>query len=54
VHAFFLDPAPFVKLADRMLLVSGEYGPTFDVASRAADRLVGAERYVLDGYEAQA
>jgi SAM-dependent methyltransferase len=50
---FFLDPAPFVKLADRMLLMSGEYGPTFDVASRAADRLVGAERYVLDGYEAQ-
>jgi SAM-dependent methyltransferase len=33
--------------------VSGEYGPTFDVAARAADRLAGAERYVLDGYEAQ-
>jgi SAM-dependent methyltransferase len=50
---FFLDPAPFAKLADRVLLVSGEYGPTFDVAVRAADRLASAERYVLDGYEAQ-
>src|SRR5215469_15106604 len=50
---FFLDPAPFAQLADRVLLVSGEYGPTFDVAVRAADRLVGAERYVLGGYEAQ-
>ena len=50
---FFLDPAPFAQLADRVLLVSGEYGPTFDVAVRAADRLAGAERYVLGGYEAQ-
>ena len=50
---FFLDPAPFAKLADRVLLVSGEYGPTFDVTVHAADRLAGAERCVLDGYEAQ-
>src|SRR5262249_41618611 len=49
----FLDPAPFAKLGDRVLLVSGEYGPTFDVTVHAADRLAGAERYVLDGYEAQ-
>ena len=30
---FFLDPAPFAQLADRVLLVSGEYGPTFSVAA---------------------
>ena len=48
-----LDPAAFSKLADRVLMVSGEYGPTFDVVLRAADRLPGAERHVLDGYEAQ-
>jgi SAM-dependent methyltransferase len=50
---FFLDPAPFIQLADRVLMVSGEYGPTFDMTVRAAVRLPGAERHVLDGYEAQ-
>ena len=48
-----LDPAPFAGLADRVLMIAGEYGPTFDVVLRAADRLPGAERYVLDSYEAQ-
>jgi ubiquinone/menaquinone biosynthesis C-methylase UbiE len=48
-----LDPAPFSTLAERVLMISGEYGPTFDVALRAAGRLPGAERYVLDSYEAQ-
>jgi len=48
-----LDPAPFAAVAARALMISGEYGPTFDVALRAAGRLPGAERYVLDSYEAQ-
>ena len=48
-----LDPAPFAEVADRMLLVAGEYGPTFEVATRAAARLPGAQRFVLDGYEAE-
>src|SRR5207248_6717984 len=48
-----LDPAPFASLADRVLMISGEYGPTFEVTLRAESRLPGAERYVLDSYEAQ-
>src|SRR5436190_19790517 len=47
-----LDPAPFAALAERVLMISGEYGPTFEVCLRAADRLPGAERTVLDSYEA--
>ena len=47
-----LDPTPFAALAERVLMISGEYGPTFEVCLRAADRLPGAERYVLDSYEA--
>jgi SAM-dependent methyltransferase len=50
---FYLDPAPFILLADRVLMVSGEHGPGFDVTVRAAARLPGAERHVLNGYEAQ-
>jgi len=48
-----LDPVPFAEVADRMLLVAGEYGPTFEVTTRAAARLPGAQRFVLDGYEAE-
>jgi ubiquinone/menaquinone biosynthesis C-methylase UbiE len=33
-------------------MVSGEYGPTFEVTLRAEARLPGAARYVLDSYEA--
>jgi ubiquinone/menaquinone biosynthesis C-methylase UbiE len=47
-----LDPAPFAAVAERVLMIAGEYGPTFEVCLRAADRLHGAQRYVLDGYEA--
>src|SRR5437763_9874506 len=47
-----LDPAPFAALAERVLMISGEYGPSFEVCLRAADRLPGAERIVLDSYEA--
>ena len=48
-----LDPAPFAGVAERMLMVAGEYGPTFQVTTRAGARLPGARRTVLDGYEAQ-
>src|SRR6266852_1854682 len=47
-----LDPAPFAGLADRLLMISGEYGPTFEVTVRAADRLPGAQRHIIDNYEA--
>src|ERR1051326_1062631 len=47
-----LDPAPFGALAERVLMISGEYGPTFEVAVRAADRLPGAQRHIIDNYEA--
>ena len=47
-----LDPTPFASVAERVLMISGEYGPTFEVCLRAADRLDAAERYVLDSYEA--
>jgi SAM-dependent methyltransferase len=49
----FLDAAPFTGVADRLLILAGEYGPTFQATLRAADRLPGTERQVLDGYEAQ-
>ncbi len=47
-----LDPAPFAAVAGRLLMISGEYGPTFDLAVRAAGRLPGATRHVIDNYEA--
>ena len=34
-------------------MIAGEYGPTADTVRRAAPRLTGAKRVVLDGYEAQ-
>ena len=48
-----LDPAPFAKVSGQMLMIAGEYGPTFEVTTRAAARLPGAQRAILDGYEAQ-
>ncbi len=47
-----LDPAPFAGVADRLLMVAGEYGPTEAVTTRAWGRLNGAERFLLDNYEA--
>ena len=46
-----LDPAPFAGLAERLLMISGEYGETFELTVRAADRLQGARRHVIDTYE---
>jgi SAM-dependent methyltransferase len=48
-----LDPAPFTGVADRILMVAGEYGATWEVTSRALARLPGAQRVRLEGYEAQ-
>jgi SAM-dependent methyltransferase len=47
-----LDPAPFREVAERLLMISGEYGPTFEVSVRAAGRLPGAQRQIIDNYEA--
>lgn len=47
-----LDPTPFAAVADCVLMISAEYGPTFEVCLRAVDRLPDAQRYVLDSYEA--
>jgi ubiquinone/menaquinone biosynthesis C-methylase UbiE len=48
-----LDPAPFAAVASRVLMISGASGPTLGVTARAAGRLDGAERVVLDAYDAQ-
>jgi SAM-dependent methyltransferase len=48
-----LDPVPFAGVAGRMLMVAGEYGPTWETTSRALARLRGARRVMLEGYEAQ-
>ena len=48
-----LDPAPFAGVADRMMMVAGEYGATWEVTSRALARLPRAQRVMLEGYEAQ-
>ena len=47
-----LDPAPFAKVAARLLLISDEHGMSFGVTARAAERLAGARREVLAGYDA--
>jgi ubiquinone/menaquinone biosynthesis C-methylase UbiE len=48
-----LDPAPFAAVADRLLMIAGEYGPTWETTSRALARLPGAQRVMLEGYDAQ-
>ena len=41
---FYLDPAPFILLADRLLMVSGEHGPGFDVTVRPGSRAARPRR----------
>lgn len=48
-----LDPEPFVPVAERVLMIAGEYGPTEAVTTRAWSRLPEAGRLLLDNYEAQ-
>src|SRR5258707_12440247 len=47
-----LDPAPFAGVAGRLLMIAGEHGATPGVTARAAERLPGARRHVLAGYDA--
>ena len=47
-----LDPAPFAAMADSVVLIAGGHGLTNEVTARAAQRLPGSRRIVLDGYEA--
>jgi SAM-dependent methyltransferase len=47
-----LDPAPFVDIADRVLMIAGEHGPAAEATARAMARLPDAERFVLSGYDA--
>jgi SAM-dependent methyltransferase len=47
-----LDAAPFAELADRVLLISAERGPSGEATARAAAILPSACRIVLTGYEA--
>jgi SAM-dependent methyltransferase len=47
-----LDPAPFAKVAGRILMIAGESGPAVAGTANAAARLPGAERSLLAGYDA--
>jgi SAM-dependent methyltransferase len=49
-----LDPAPFEKLAARLLLISGDKGLTAQTAESAEVRLPQARRHVLRDYAAAA
>jgi SAM-dependent methyltransferase len=48
-----LDPVPFSGVSGQVLMIAGEYGPTFETTTRAGARLPGAQRFILDGYEAE-
>src|SRR6185437_7810757 len=47
-----LDPAPFAGLAGRILMIAGEHGLNAEVTARAEQRLPGARRTILAGYDA--
>lgn len=47
-----LDPEPFAPVAERVLMIAGEYGETEGVTNRAWSRLPAAKRILLDNYEA--
>ncbi len=47
-----LDPAPFIEVADRVLMIGAERGPSAAATARAAAVLPAAGRVVLAGYEA--
>jgi ubiquinone/menaquinone biosynthesis C-methylase UbiE len=47
-----LDPTPFSRVADRIVMVTGERGMTADVTSRAQPGLPGSRRVILPGYDA--
>ncbi len=47
-----LDAVPLSGLADRILMIAGDRGATGEATARAVSRLPGAERVLLDRYEA--
>ena len=47
-----LDPVPFAGVAERLLMISSEHGMTGPVTERAAERLPGARRHIIAGYDA--
>jgi len=47
-----LDPAPFVPISERVVLIAGELGMTATVTAQGQVRLKGASRHVLKGYDA--
>ena len=47
-----LDPAPFEKVAGRLLMLAGDRGLTTAVTENAAKRLAGSRVHILNGYEA--
>lgn len=47
-----LDPAPFERVAPRLLMISGEIGMTAETTLRAHARLPLAQRHILSGYDA--
>lgn len=47
-----LEPSPFAALAERLVLLAGASGMSAEVTARAAERLPGSRRVLLDGYEA--
>jgi ubiquinone/menaquinone biosynthesis C-methylase UbiE len=46
-----IDPVPFTKVADRLLIVSGDSGIGAEVAARTIPKLPGSRRHVLADYE---
>jgi ubiquinone/menaquinone biosynthesis C-methylase UbiE len=49
-----VDPAPFERVAPRLLLISGDAGLSAETSLRAHARLAQARRHVLQGYDAVA
>ncbi|HUC08873.1 MAG TPA: methyltransferase domain-containing protein [Stellaceae bacterium] len=47
-----LDPEPFAELAERVLLIGAEHGPSAEATARAAAALPSATRVMLAGYQA--
>lgn len=47
-----LDPAPFAGVADAVLMVGAEYGPSAEATARATAMLAQARHVVLEGYDA--
>ena len=47
-----LHPAPFAGVADRLLIIAAEHGPSAAAGAHAVLRLPGVQRVVLAGYDA--